>query len=489
MTVAENATGYREIPEGDRKKAQAFFERGRAVAATGNYDYGIEMFLQGLALDPDAVEAHKELRDIALRRKASGKKALGMFEVMKLKRRSADEKQNLLNAEKLLSYDPGNTDYMLLLAQYAFRAGFYDTVLWIGPILHKANTESPNGKPDFNKFIALKDIYKAMASESAPGALKARLWKMASDACFSAAQLRPEDMDLQSELKNLAANQTMTAGKYEEGGSFRDSVRDMAAQKELLEKDSGIASEDVVTRQIAQAREQYEADPNEPGKIMRYVDALSKAETKEADEQAMQILRDAYARTNNFRFRYAEGRLKLTQLKREERNLRAAMQQNPGDESLKQQYRVFLQYRIEEELNEYRLWAEHYPTETSYRFEVGKRLFALRQFDEAIPVLQQARNDPKFRTDAGTYLGQAFLQAGFVDEAVATLKGLIDEYELRGDDRSKELYYWYGVANEQKKDLPAALKAYSQIAQWDFTYRDVQERIKRLRNNGQAASE
>jgi hypothetical protein len=29
--------------------------------------------------------------------------------------------------------------------------------------------------------------------------------------------------------------------------------------------------------------------------------------------------------------------------------------------------------------------------------------------------------------------------------------------------------------------MPAAIKAYSQVAQWDFNYRDVQGRIRRLR--------
>jgi hypothetical protein len=34
---------------------------------------------------------------------------------------------------------------------------------------------------------------------------------------------------------------------------------------------------------------------------------------------------------------------------------------------------------------------------------------------------------------------------------------------------------------ELKPDIPAALKQYSQVAQWNFTYRDVQARIKKLK--------
>src|SRR5262245_29390786 len=106
------------------------------------------MFMQGLALDPDSVEAHQSLRDISLRRKASGGKAMGMFDKMKLKK--GDDKQNMINAEKLLAMDPGSTDNMQALMQSAHRGGFYDTVLWIGPILFKAIADS--GRPDLAKF-------------------------------------------------------------------------------------------------------------------------------------------------------------------------------------------------------------------------------------------------------------------------------------------------------------------------------------------------
>src|SRR6476659_4303444 len=74
--------GYRDIPLEDRKKAKAFFDRGGTVAGTGNYDYAIEMYIQGLNLDPEGVEGHQALRDISLRRKAGGGKAIGMLQMM-----------------------------------------------------------------------------------------------------------------------------------------------------------------------------------------------------------------------------------------------------------------------------------------------------------------------------------------------------------------------------------------------------------------------
>jgi hypothetical protein len=43
------------------------------------------------------------------------------------------------------------------------------------------------------------------------------------------------------------------------------------------------------------------------------------------------------------------------------------------------------------------------------------------------------------------------------------------------------MYYWYARALEEQGDIPASIKAYSQVAQWDFNFRDVQHRIKQLR--------
>ena len=112
------------------------------------------------------------------------------------------------------------------------------------------------------------------------------------------------------------------------------------------------------------------------------------------------------------------------------------------------------------------------------------RLFQLRRFDEAIPLFQQVRQDPKYRTDAAIALGKAFLEAGFADEAVDTLRDAIEAYQLKGDPKSIDMTYSYGRALEVKGDAATAIKAYSQVAQWSFNYKDVQVRIKNLRAGG-----
>lgn len=469
--MADIPEGYQGIPEEDQRKANAFFERGRAVAENGNYDYAIEMYLQGLRVDPENTDAHQALRDIALKRKVSGGKDLGMLDKMKMKSslgKPKDDKEAMLTSEKLLAYNPGDVGTMLHLTEAAWRAGFYDTALWIGPITQKANEDSK--KPDFSTFIKLKEIYRDLQQ-----------WKLAVEACQRAAMLRPDDMDLNTELKNLGAQQTMSAGKYATGKSFRDSIRDMDKQSKLLDADKDVRSADMLQRAVADAEMEYNADPTEGGKLMKYVDALLRTEKEPYEERAIEVLEEAYSRTQQFRFRANIGKIRIAQLNRKERALRADFQKNPTDAELKAEYVAFLKDKAEQELAEFQLAAENYPTDMSYRFHAAQRLFQLNRFEEAIPVFQQARQDPKYRGEAAIYLGRAFLESGFTDEAVDTLRDLIESYELKGDTKSKEMNYWYGRAQELKGDTPAALKSYSQVFQWDAGYRDVQARIRRLR--------
>jgi tetratricopeptide (TPR) repeat protein len=238
---------------------------------------------------------------------------------------------------------------------------------------------------------------------------------------------------------------------------------------------------DQMSRLILDAENQYKADANDPGKIMKYVEILAKTELPEHENKAIDLLQDTYDRTKQFRFRMAIGKIRIAQLGRMERTLRQTVQADPNNAEAKQDYAQFRQEKINEELKEYQLAAENYPTEANLRYQVALRLCMLGKYNEAIPILQNVRQDPKLRTDASLQLGKAFLDAGFADEAVDTLGVVINDYVNKGDKRSIEMTYTYGRALEQKGDKEAAIKAYSQVTQWDFNYLDTQARLKKLR--------
>lgn len=466
-SMTDLPVGYRDIPEEDRKKAQIFFDRAKTVADTGNFEYGIELYLQGLNIDPENTDAHQYIREISLKRKATGGKRsdIGMFEKMKLAKATKDEKLNTLNAEKLLAYDPGNMDRMVNMFQCAIRAGYFDTAMWVGAVLMKANSDS--AKPDFSKFITLKDGYKSMSR-----------WKEATDACYWALKLKPDDMDLQKEVKDLSARHTMEIGKYGKAKSFRESIRDMDSQKRLLDEEKDYQSDDFLMRKVKEAEVEWQNNAEDLSLFSKYIDALQATENPEQENKAIEQLEQVYRKTNQFKWRQRVGIIKMTQLSRMERMMRADAQRDP---EMRKEYEQFARERAMTELQEYKLVVENYPTDTTARFEVARRLFALGQYQEAIPVFQHVRSDPKYRVRATILLGRAFLSSNYIDEAIDTLKAAVDEYPAHGDERSKEMLYWYGRALEGKSDGASAIKQYSRVAQMDFNYLDVQERIKRLR--------
>ena len=127
---------------GDPQKAKVFFSRGDVVAATDNFEYAIEMYVQGLAFDPDNLEGHRALREISIRRKAHGGKDVGMIERMKLGPKKGEETKNALNTAKLLAYDPSNRDRIRQFILHARAAGMSRAADWMDEILRRA-TGSP----------------------------------------------------------------------------------------------------------------------------------------------------------------------------------------------------------------------------------------------------------------------------------------------------------------------------------------------------------
>ena len=462
---------YIQIAEADRTKAKAFFDRAAPLAGAGQYDYAIEMMLNGLKLDPDAVDAHQSLRDSALRRKAGGGKALGMFEKMKFTTKGKDDRVSMLNAERILAYDPGDTSTMVALMEAAYKAGCYDTVLWIAPILARANSEQ--GKPEFGKFEKVRDHYA-----------KLHRWTQAVEICTRMVQMKSDDMDLKNDLKNLSAEEAMHKGKYEKG--FRESVRDGAKQEAYLQEERDVVGEDYLQKVMREAEADMAANPNDPSKVSKVVDALRKINTPETEERAGQILTDAFERTGAYKFRLQLIDMRLKQLSNQDRAHRADVAK-AADEATKvekvQAYKDFVHARSEEELALFQEVAEQYPSEPKYKYEIANRMVLLKQFTDAIPLYQVAVNDPKLRTPATLSLGRTFLAADFPDEAVDTLKSLTESYPAisAGDDTAKQIMYWLGRAQEQKGDIADALKSYSQVVKWDFNYADTQVRMKRLR--------
>jgi tetratricopeptide (TPR) repeat protein len=135
-------------------------------------------------------------------------------------------------------------------------------------------------------------------------------------------------------------------------------------------------------------------------------------------------------------------------------------------------------------LEHYRLCVENYPTDLQFKYEYGARLARNRQYDEAIPLFQEAQKDPRRKIAAMDKIGFCFFMKGWYADAIDIFTQAIDAYEIKDDGVAKDLRYNLARSYEQQGDTDKALEIYRKIAQLDFGYKDVRQRVDRLRGEG-----
>jgi tetratricopeptide (TPR) repeat protein len=444
-------------------KAHTFFLRAKEIAEKGNYDYAINMYIEGLRLDPDNLtEGHLRLRELALLRQSRKGKKPTMVEKVRYGR-GKELLEQMLNAEFLLAKDPDHLPYLQAMLKAAYTGGYTKTTQWLSDLLFVAVNAADH--PSVNAYVLLKDAYESIGQ-----------YEKAIVACRKAAELKPSDGDLDDEFKRLSAELTLSKGKYDQEGDFRKSIKDSDAQRILHASDGVIKSDDYRATLLNDARKQHAQNPTHPQNIFNLANALAQAETDEAENEAMELLEDAFASTMDFSFKQRASEIKINQLKRHVRASRKAGQSKEQTEKLAGQLN-------QAQLEHWRRMIENYPTNIQAKYEYADKLLANGKYDEAIPLFQEAQKDPRRKTLAMGKIGVCFFLKGWVSDAMEVFQRAIELHELKDDAVGKDLQYNLGLCYEKQGDTDQAIEIYRKIAQTDFGYRDVSKRVDKLRKN------
>ncbi|OPZ99254.1 MAG: Tetratricopeptide repeat protein [Planctomycetes bacterium ADurb.Bin412] len=464
-----------EFPEELKVKAREFFKKGAEVAYALNYDYAIELYLDGLSIWPDALdEGHKPLREVALRRKEAGQKKAGMFGDSSKFRKSAGKtpKEAMLKAEYLLSKDPTNLALMTDLVKAASEGDYRQTTLWFANLLFEFNRQKD--KPSLQTYILLREVY-----------VKIEAFARALQACQQALQLKPHDTDLENALRDLSAQTTMQQGKYDGQGDFRDSIKDRINQEKLQAQSQSLRSTDVKADALEKARREYQENPTIPGKINNLVNALCDTEEEDRENEAIEILEKSYIQSKQFRYKQHSGQIRIKQWNRRVRKLQLQLKNEPDNQDTKKQLVEATKESLRIELEHYKLSVENYPTDMGIKYEYGKRLMRAQQYDQAIPVFQEARNDPRFRVASINFIGQCFYFKEWYTDAIESFELALEAVEDQEGAIAKELRYNLGRAYEAEGNIEQALNCYRKVAQIDYNYQDVKDRVDSLRKQQQ----
>jgi hypothetical protein len=445
-----------------KSKGDAFFDRADKVAETGNWDYAIDLYLDGLARDPNNVErGHKAIRAAAMNRAKQGGKGLGMLEKMKLRSAKTPE-DRFNNAMKVLAKEPGAMDQMLVGAKAANALGHTDAALFLLGLLLKGQKSVK--KPSMNLLIAGTELYQKMEE-----------YGLASEMAQFGKSVDKDNVPINELLRECSAKFAIKQGKYDKGkeekGEFTDNVRDLKGQMDLVQQDADVKSEAYLKKMVEEARAEYLAAPDTPGKINAYIDALLKFEDDAHENQAIGELQEIFKRTGTYRYKMRIGDIRIRQMTRQWRELRA---DNKAEEA-NQAARKLLAFKLEE----FHERVVNYPTDLALKFELGQIQYQAGQYDDAIATLQAAQNDPRRRLRALAMLGQAFDKKGLVQEAVKTFQRAL-EGDLR-DEAEKELRYALGNALVKINRFEEASDEFSKVAQMDYTFKDVREKLDAIR--------
>lgn len=450
-------------------KAAVFFDRARKIARTNNFDYAIEMYLEGLRCAPDEVEqGHMPLHNLALLRQSRGGKKPSVIEKVRHLRARAPL-ELMLNAEYLFAKDPEHLPYAEAILKAAVTGTYNKAAKWIADFIFEANKAA--SKPSLQIYLLLKDSYAAIGQ-----------YNRAIAACQCAMQLRPEDGDLVDEFRSLSAQSTLASGKYDQAGDFRESIKDREAQEKLQAQASVVKTSDYLLAAVEEAREEFARNPNLAMNIFNLAEVLSALEDDKADNEAIGLLENAFEARNDFSFKEQAGKIRIKQLKRKLADAQACLDAKPDDLQAQAQVADLSAQLNNTELDHYHLCEENYPTNLRAKYEYGACLLRNKQYDEAIPLFQDARRDPRRKVASMDKIGVCFYEKGWYDDAIDIFNQATGSYEIKDDGIAKELRYNLARAYEKKGDAKKALEIYRKIAQLDFSYKDVHERVDKLRD-------
>jgi len=450
-------------------KAKVFFERAEEVAATSNFDYAIDMYLEGLRLVPDAVEdGHLPLRAMALVRQEKGGKKPSVMDKMK-RHGGKTPLDEMLNATYLLAKDPEHLPYAEMLLKACVAGDYRQAAEWIAQIIFEANRSK--AKPSLAIYLLLKDCYAGV-----------EMYSKAVAAAKFAQELKPDDGLLQDEIRDLSAQMVVKEGGYDQEGDFTQSIHDREAQQQLQSQESTIKSLQYREKAVEEARKAVAGALTSQTNILKLANALYDMQTQQSFEDAIGVLEGAYAGSDDFVFKRHEGELRIKKLNSDLRTARGAADAEPENQKLKDEATALARELAETQIQHCRLCVANYPTDLPMKYDYGLCLVNREQYDEAIPYFQQAQKDPRYRIAAMDKTGLCFFLKGWFEDAIDIFSQALNTCQVQDSSIAKELRYNLARSYEENNQADKALELYRRLAQLDFGYKDVQQRVKELRN-------
>lgn len=450
------------------RTARDQYQRALAAFERNNLDYAIEMLLQSLTMEPSFTQARKYLRAAQMKRAESQggfKRAMVAAKLQPLLHRARlsvsknpVEAMNLI--EQALGEDPRNNQALSLLAEAAEAAQFPETTVQTLEHLTKLHPR------DTKSLHWLARTYAGMERYDLAGEVYERLL-----------QIDPNDFEAQKGQKDATAHGAMQAGRWEQDGDFRKSLKDEKESTALEQAAKVVRAEDMTENLIRENLAKLNQDPESP--VIRR--ELGKLYGQKGDfETALQYLEKLFTAEAGAdpTLEREIADLKAKHLQAKINQTKQALAAQPGNPQLQEQIAALEKEHTQLLLKDAESIVAKYPNDLMYRYDLGVLYMRAGNTQGAIEQFQRSVGQPQRRVASLNYLGQCFEQIGLHDLAIDQYTKAIEELPMM-DGVKKEITYNLGTAYESLGETDKAIVEYKKIAAVDFGFRDVRDKITR----------
>jgi tetratricopeptide (TPR) repeat protein len=446
---------------------QQLFERARSAFRGGRYSYAIDLLRTMLTQEPGCADIRRVLHAVYREIHASDgllkrclsrvKTAYPLWLTVPKLYRQEKYPELLQTLEDLLQRGSSPSATLGWLAKVAETCGLPETGTVAVESLVVACPKSPAAWRTYVDHCSKHDLHKR-----------------ALHGLRELAKLRPYDVKIQSELRQVTAADTVAEGHWDEMETYRDNLRDEDKAKRLEDerRPEAATSEESLAALIASARADVSHLPTVDnrrrlGDLLRRAGdvegALQQYEAASADSNQMdpalddaitaclramaeaEILRwRKYARENEGRAHLAEERIRQIEEKRD----------------------ASLLVRFEQRV-------KRFPLDSRYQAELGDVYLGLQRFDEALRCYQAARRSPAHTFRAGLGAGRSLLGKGLHDLAEREFHACLELVPKRDDERRLEVLYELFRLCQGRGQEDDALAYLKEIYAVDASYRDV----------------
>ena len=295
------------------------------------------------------------------------------------------------------------------------------------------------------------------------------LWEMVRKA-------NPTDLEAQHKAKDLAASDTIARGNYLDvlqgnakspaGIKMEDGGR-RAEDGGGKTEEGASAPEERGAKDIAILLDKIQALPKVAA---NYLHLASIHRRNENIDKARDALKRGLAPTgNDFDIVMELLDLEIEPFRRDLRIAESKLRNQPDDAHLQKICAQLFKEINTRELDYHRKKADRYPTEIIHRFEMGVRLLAVDQVDEAIKELQVVRNDPQTSPSGPVPSRLLFQAAQQLAAGPAQLRRGLAKSRPGETEMRKELLYQLANGLAEAGDMERAYELGCELANLDYS--------------------